>query len=115
MKRRTARLCFVSSPYGAINCKERDRNYYAKKLAVEACDIVRKNGYEPISPVLAWMDLYSELERERVMKNCLELLGVCSFYYFHNCEWSKNSSGMKEELEYARELGVAELKFSLFE
>lgn len=112
---KTARLVFVSTPYASIDCRERDRNYYAKKIALEACHIVRLNGYEPLSPVLAFMDVYSELEREKVMNNCLELIGVCSFYYFHNCKWSEKSSGMKEERKHARELGVSELKFSLFE
>ena len=86
---KTARLVFVSTPYSSIECKDRDRNYYAKQMAQQACAIVRANGYEPISPVLAWMDVYSELERERVMKNCEELLRVCSYYYSHPCKWSE--------------------------
>ena len=54
---KTARLVFVSTPYASIECKDRDRNYYAKQIAQQACAIVRANGYEPISPVLAWMDI----------------------------------------------------------
>jgi len=135
MDKRTARLCFVSSPYASIKCKhERDRGYYARKLAEQACThrraprrpaaaaraeracaIVRANGCEPISPVLAWMGVYSELERERIMKNCEELLSVCSYYYFFACEGSENSKGMAYERELARQLGVRELKFSLFD
>ncbi|EJP75070.1 DUF7768 domain-containing protein [Campylobacter sp. FOBRC14] len=112
---RSARLVFVSTPYASIECKDRDRNYYARQFALEACSIVRQNGYEPISPVLAFMDVYSELEREDVMKACLELLSVCSYYYFHPCKFSDKSRGMQEERDYARELGITELKFSLFE
>lgn len=112
---KTARLVFVSTPYASIECKERDRNYYAKQIALEACNIVRQNGYEPISPVLAFMDIYSELERERVMRNCEELLRVCSYYYYHECKFSKNSKGMAFEREWAKEYGLTELKFSLFE
>ena len=108
-------LVFVSSPYASIKCKERDRNYYAKQLALEACHQVRINGYEPISPVLAFMDIYSELERYKVMKNCEELLKVCSYYYFYNCEFSKHSKGMAIERELAHKLGISELKFSLFD
>lgn len=116
MDKRTARLCFVSSPYASIPCKhERDRDYYARKLAEQACAIVRANGYEPISPVLAWMGVYSELERDRIMKNCEELLSVCSYYYFFACEGSENSKGMAYERELAKQLGVRELKFSLFD
>lgn len=111
---KTARLVFVSTPYASIECKERDRKYYARKIALEACRQVRLSGYEPLSPVLAFMDVYSDLEREKVMKNCEELLGVCSYYYFYPCEFSKNSKGMAYERKIARELGVAELKFSLF-
>ena len=108
-------LVFVSSPFASIECKERDRNYYAKELALEACRLVRLNGYEPISPVLAWMDVYSELEREKMMKNCEELMRACRYYYFYPCEFSQNSKGMAYERKIARELGVTELKFSLFE
>lgn len=110
-----AKLVFVSSPYSSIKCKDRDRNYIAKNIALEACRQVRLNGYEPISPVLAWMDVYSELEREKVMKNCEELLGACKYYYFYPCEFSQNSKGMAYERKIARKLGVTELKFSLFE
>lgn len=109
------RLVFVSSPFASIECKERDRNYYAKELALEACRQVRLNGYEPISPVLAWMDVYSELEREKVMKNCEELMRACRYYYFYPCKFSKNSKGMAYERNFARELGLAELKFSIFD
>ena len=112
---KTARLVFVSTPYSSIECKDRDRNYYAKQMAQQACAIVRANGYEPISPVLAWMDIYSELERERVMKNCEELLRVCSYYYSHTCKWSDKSKGMAQEAAWAKEYGLSELKFSLFE
>ena len=115
MTHKTARLVFVSTPYASIECKDRDRNYYARQIAQQACSIVRQNGYEPISPVLSWMDVYSELERERVMKNCEELLRVCSYYYRHPCKWSDNSKGMQEEAAWAKEYGLSELKFSLFE
>lgn len=110
-----AKLVFVSTPYASIKCKDRDKNYIAKNIALEACHQVRLNGYEPISPVLAWMDVYSELEREKVMKNCEELLGACRYYYFYPCKFSKNSKGMAYERNFARELGLTELKFSLFE
>ena len=66
IKMKKINLVFVSSPYASIKCKERDRNYYAKQLALEACHQVRLNGYEPLSPVLAFMDIYSEFERYKV-------------------------------------------------
>ncbi|PSM52770.1 hypothetical protein CBLAS_0897 [Campylobacter blaseri] len=112
---RVSKLVFVSTPYASIDCRDRDRNYYAKQLALEACRQVRLNGYEPISPVLAWMDIYSEMEREKVMDMCYELLSMCSYYYYHNCKWAKSSKGMAQERVWARELGITELKFSLFE
>lgn len=112
---RTARLVFVSSPYASIECRERDRGYYARKLALEACVLIRREGYEPISPVLAFMGVYSELERDKIMQNCYELLSVCSYYYFFDSKWSKASKGMQTERQWARELGVSELKLSLFD
>ena len=110
-----AKLVFVSSPYSSIKCNDRDRNYIAKNIALEACRQVRLNGYEPISPVLARMDVYSELETEKVMKNCEELMKACRYYYFYPCKFSKNSKGMAYERNFARELGLAELKFSIFD
>ncbi|WP_169767259.1 hypothetical protein [Campylobacter curvus] len=112
---RSARLVFVSTPYASIECKDRDRNYYARQFALEAYRIVRQNGYKPISPVIAFMDVYGEFEREEVMEASFELLSVCSYYYFHPCKFSDKSRGMQEERDYARELGITELKFSLFE
>lgn len=110
-----ANLVFVSTPYASIKCKERDRNYYAKQLALEACHQVRLNGYEPLSPVLAFMYIYNELDRIKVLQNCEELLKVCKYYYFYNCEFSKHSKGMAYERDLAHKLGVKELKFSLFD
>lgn len=110
-----AKLVFVSTPYASIECRERDRDYYAKELALQACSIVKQNGYEPISPVLAWMGVYSELECDKIMQNCEELIGACKYYYFHPCKWSKRSKGMAYEREIAQNKGLKTLKFSLFE
>lgn len=112
---KTARLVFVSTPYASIDCKDRDRDYYARQIALEACHKVRCEGYEPLSPVLAFMGVYSELEREKIMQNCEELIRVCSYYYYHETKWSAKSKGMQAERAWAREYGLSELKFSLFE
>lgn len=106
----TARLVFVSTPYAGIN-----RKYYAKKIALQACEIVKQNGYEPISPVLAFMDVYGEPQRDKIMRVCEELLRVCSYYYYHDCEAAKHSQGMAAEAAWAKEYSVTELKFSLFD
>ena len=107
------RLVYVASPYASISSArdENQRRVYAKKIAVSACKKIVKAGYEPISPVLAFCDIFDEkTDREKVMKACLELLSDCSYIYFANSVYSKNSSGMKMEKRYARELGIVELE-----
>ncbi|PHJ03235.1 hypothetical protein IW21_09405 [Campylobacter fetus subsp. venerealis] len=108
------RLVYVASPYASISAArdENQRRFYAKKIATSACKKVMEAGYWPISPVLAFCDIYDEkTEREEVIKACLELLSDCSYIYFANSVYSKNSAGMKIEKRYARELGIVELEF----
>ncbi|WP_081302510.1 DUF4406 domain-containing protein [Campylobacter fetus] len=112
--KKTMRLVYVASPYASISVAkdENQRRFYAKKIAVSACKKVIEAGYEPISPVLAFSDIFDEkTDREKVMKACLELLSNCSYIYFANSVYSKNSAGMKMEKRYARELGITELEF----
>ena len=37
---KTARLVFVSTPYASIEYRDKDRNYYAKQIAHQACSLV---------------------------------------------------------------------------
>ncbi|MDV2490757.1 MULTISPECIES: DUF7768 domain-containing protein [Campylobacter] len=86
-------------------------NFFAKQIALHSCKKVLKAGYEPISPVLAFCDVFDESDRERVMNACLELLSNCSYIYYAKSVYSKDSAGMKAEKRYARELGITELEF----
>ena len=38
---KTARLVFVSTPYASIEYRYKDRNYYAKQIAHQACSLMR--------------------------------------------------------------------------
>ncbi|WP_236718975.1 DUF4406 domain-containing protein [Campylobacter fetus] len=110
---KTMGLVYVASPYAAITAAgdENQRRFYAKRIAVSACKKVMRAGHEPISPVLAFCDIYDEkTDREEVMKACLEPLSKCSYIYFADSTYSKNSAGMKKEKRYARELGIAVLE-----
>ncbi|AHE95152.1 hypothetical protein [Campylobacter fetus] len=79
--KRTMRLVYVASPYASISVAkdENQRRQYAKKIAIRECQKVIGAGYEPISPVLAFCDVFDESDRERVMNACFELLSSCSY------------------------------------
>lgn len=109
----TMRLVYVASPYASISVArdENQRRFFAKQIALNSCKKVLKAGYEPISPVLAFCDVFDESNREQVMNACLELLSHCSYIYCAKSVYSKDSAGMKAEKRYARELGITELEF----
>lgn len=108
------RLVYVASPYAALRCREEDRNYLARKIAVKECKRVIKAGYIPISPVLMFSELFDEkTQRQEVIKAGLELLRGCAYVYFSLHPDARFSEGMKKEREYARELGTTELDFNL--
>lgn len=109
----TMKLVYIASPYASISVAkdENQRRQYAKKIAIRECQKVIDAGYEPISPVLAFCDVFDESNRERVMNACLELLSHCSYIHYAKNVYSKDSAGMKAEKRYARELGITELEF----
>ena len=45
---KTARLVFVSTPYASIECRDKDRNYYAKQIEHQACSLMPLSIPSPI-------------------------------------------------------------------
>ena len=111
MSKTTMRMVYVATPYAGLSgVSEKKRPFLARYIAKNACIRVREAGYIPISPVLAFSGVFSEEQRDEVLKAGLELLSHCSYVYFYDLHPDAfNSEGMRKEREYARELGISEL------
>ena len=106
------RLVYVATPYAGLNVSDINRPFAAKKLAIAECQKVIKAGYIPISPVLAFGEVFDEsVDRDKAVNAGLELLSHCSYIYFSTHADAARSQGMKIEREYANELGLTELDF----
>ena len=110
--KQTMRMVYVATPYAGLNVSDINRPFAAKKLAIAECQKVIKAGYIPISPVLAFGEVFDEsADREKAINAGLELLSHCSYIYFSTHADAARSQGMKIEREYANELGLTELDF----
>ena len=106
------RMVYVATPYAGLNVSDINRPFAAKKLAIAECQKVIKAGYIPISPVLAFGEVFDEsVDRDKAISAGLELLSHCSYIYFSTHADAARSQGMKIEREYANELGLTELDF----
>ena len=106
------RMVYVATPYAGLNVSDINRPFAAKKLAIAECRKVIKAGYIPISPVLAFGEVFDEsVDRDKAVNAGLELLSHCSYIYFSTHADAARSQGMKIEREYANELGLTELDF----
>ena len=106
------RMVYVATPYAGLNVSDINRPFAAKKLAIAECQKVIKAGYIPISPVLAFGEVFDEsVDRDKAVNAGLELLSHCSYIYFSTHADAARSQGMKKEREYANELGLTELDF----
>ena len=106
------RMVYVATPYTGLNVSDINRPFAAKKLAIAECRKVIKAGYIPISPVLAFGEVFDEsVDRDKAVNAGLELLSHCSYIYFSTHADAARSQGMKIEREYANELGLTELDF----
>ena len=106
------RMVYVATPYAGLNVSDINRPFAAKKLAIAECQKVIKAGYIPISPVLAFGEVFDEsVDRDMAVNAGLELLSHCSYIYFSTHADAARSQGMKIEREYANELGLTELDF----
>ena len=102
MSKTTMRMVYVATPYAGLSgVSEKKRPFLARYIAKNACIRVREAGYIPISPVLAFSGVFSEEQRDEVLKAGLELLSHCSYVYFSKHPASEFSKGMDIEKEYA--------------
>lgn len=103
-----SKLVYIASPFSKIQDKK-----FAVMLAQKACDEIAKRGFYPVSPVLLWGDRISEnnsKERADNLEASCQLLKSCDFIFVAKSKHSLNSTGIKAELDLARELGIKEIK-----
>ena len=74
------------------------------------CKTVKKMGFLPISPILAFDGVYDEFtEREHIDQACEELLISCDAIYVVQTDYNKESKGIARELEIAQRYGIPTL------
>ena len=102
------KICYVASPVRSIlELEDYSPMGYEKvmALALEGCKEVKKKGYIPLSPVLLFMNIYSEkIEREEALNDGLALLTRCDCFY--EVKSAYISEGIVEEREFAQKLGL---------
>lgn len=109
------KLVYVMSPYKDVKpTRYKTARGVAEAIALKACEEVKTAGFVPISPVLAFENVYSEERRDEVMEACFVLLNKCDLFYVARSEFTGASEGIKQELAWAKELQINELKISLF-
>ena len=93
------KLVFVSTPYAKLDPQ------LAKRIATKACKDIKKQNLIPISPVLAFENIYDEATERYTIENvCFDLLASCDYYHYYECDYAKDSIGMKKELTLAKKL-----------
>ena len=108
-------MVYLASPFRAITCNDRDRLYYARRVALEEAKKLKSHGYIPLSSVLLFGEIYNEQkERERALLSGRMLLECCDYIYVSTHKDSAKSEGIKAELAHAEKLGIIELKLELF-
>lgn len=103
-------FCYVASPYGSVKraLEPMDWVSITRAYALKGAKHAKMMGYLPISPILCFDGVYDEeSERLEVLADGLELLRNCQSILEVKTPYSKDSSGMKEELALAKSLGLS--------
>ena len=102
------KICYVASPVKSIlELEDYSPMGYdrVRALALEGCKEVKKRGYIPLSPVLLFMNIYSEkIERKEALNDGFMLLTRCDCFY--EVKTTYISEGIVEEREFAQKLGL---------
>ena len=81
-----------------------------RAMAIHGCEDVKKMGFVPISPILAFNGVYEEYsEREHIDAACEALLLACDYIYVVETPYNDKSKGIARELELAQQYGISHL------
>ncbi|MDR0579610.1 MAG: DUF1937 family protein [Campylobacteraceae bacterium] len=109
------KMVYVASPVRAI--LERimyldDAHREIIETAREAARVVKNAGHIPISPALLWFEVFNDYkDRELLMDYCKFLLAKCAEIYVAKSKYSKFSTGIQKEIEWAREFGLTQVEY----
>lgn len=103
------KLAFISSPYAAvfeaINDSQKAREI-ALDLARNGGKMAARDGFVPFSPVLSFDGIFSETQRDEIMQKCFDAICESSVFYCVKSEFFERSTGMQEELKFAKNLAI---------
>jgi hypothetical protein len=111
------KLVYVASPVRTIMRSSHFPDIYharsaIRHFAVKTCEKIKEAGHIPISPALLFEDIYCEvMERDKIMSSCKRLLEVCDEICVAGCYYSKESEGIKQELAWAKEIGITQVGY----
>lgn len=101
---------YIISPYRAVLDRKKPQNfaeYLAIKYARTGCSFIKKLGYVPISPILAFHGVYEEYEeRETIDQACEAMLLTCDAIHVVHTPYNQYSNGIKRELEIAAQNNI---------
>lgn len=104
---------YVATPYGSLKCQDDMRDYLAQNIARQECIKIMHAGYEPVSAVLELSGKLDEnTQRELALELGLKMLEECDHIYVCDHPDVKDSKGIAAELEYAKKLGLSQLKLN---
>lgn len=106
--------CYIASPvrpvledYKARGLDEREAITQIEYFAHQGCWAVKEGGSIPVSPILAFMGVYSEYEeREKIEEACETLLKCCQMLFVVDTPYNQYSNGIKKEIEVARQNNI---------
>lgn len=100
---------YIATPYEAMLKKGFSLDEVineAKKGIKKAKNRFNDNDYIFFSPVIKFGKEHKDMPRDEVMSLCLKELSMCDIIYIPNLTQSKNSDGIKAEIEYAKNNGI---------
>lgn len=100
---------YIATPYEAM--LKKGFSLYevikeAKKGIKKAKNRFNGNDYIFFSPVIEFGKEHKDMPRNKVMSLCFKELSMCNIIYIPNLTQSKNSDGIKAEIEYAKNNGI---------
>ena len=104
---------YVATPYGALKCQDDMRDYLAQNIARGECAKITRAGFEAVSAVLELAGQLDEATpRDLALQKGLKMLEECDHIYVCDHPDVKDSKGIAAELEYAKKLGLSQLKLN---
>ncbi|PAF51303.1 hypothetical protein [Helicobacter sp. 13S00477-4] len=103
-------FCYVASPYRSVkeSLEPMDWMGLAKSYAIKGARMAKEMGFVPICPVLLFWGVYDEeSERNEVLEAGLLMLEHCQCILSVKTLYSKDSAGMKKEIELAKAYGLS--------